>query len=391
MPTPNRTSKVKQLPLRRLMHRTMSIKPAQAPIFPILDSIRAVAALGVFVYHANHLWSLPEVIKPLASHGNAGVPVFFGLSGFLVYRPLASAVSRRSSFSPRRFYLRRARRIVPAYWFALTILALFPGLPRFHDRWWQLYLFGQGFDPRTVFDGGIGAAWSLCIEVTFYLLLPAYTGCIRKIMTKSYARWWHELLILAGMASVSLTVHAALARTDQLALLGFTLPGTFYLFASGMALAVVSARTNWLDGIFLRRYPSAFWILALCLYVGASYIVPADQLGSVHPLYGVIAVCVLIPAISRCGPRLMSFAAWRPLRWMGVISYAFYLWHYAVLQVARQVTSSSIAMLAVAFAATCLISIYSYMFIERPFMLTSNAYRRLDKEAFAGSMYHSGK
>ena len=125
--------------------------------YPSLDAVRGIAALSVFVYHANHLRPLPEFLGPLASHGNAGVPLFFALSGFLIYRPFAlRAASGRERTAAGRFYVRRFRRIAPAYWFALTVLAVFPGLPQFRDRWWQLYLFGQGFVVRDPADRRLG-------------------------------------------------------------------------------------------------------------------------------------------------------------------------------------------------------------------------------------------
>ncbi|MFB9448651.1 acyltransferase [Dactylosporangium vinaceum] len=350
---------------------TASATPAKMPLYPLLDSVRAVAALGVFAYHANQSWLFPQALRPLASHGNFGVPVFFALSGFLVYRPFVLGLQRQERFAVKKFYRRRARRIVPAYWFALIMLAMFPGLSRFHDRWWQLFLFGQGFDPGTVFGGGIGAAWSLCIEVSFYLLLPGYAIFIRWLMAAGRARWWHELCVLSAMAGSTLLAHALIGRSERWALLGFTLPGTLYLFTSGMALAVVSVRTRWLESRVVTSFPEAFWILAIGLYVVTSYALPADDLGSVHPLYGAIAALVILPAIVHPGPRFMSFVGWWPLRQMGLISYAFYLWHHALLNVAGRFLGYSVEAVSTAFVVTCLISIFSYVVIEKPFMRRS--------------------
>ena len=127
---------------------------------------------------------------------NVGVAVFFLLSGFLLYRPFAQA-----RFEGRRrpatllYAQRRALRIVPAYWVALVCVVLLVGRsgesatasPVFTPEGIITYFgFLQIYDSNTLL-GGISAAWTLCVEVTFYALLPLWALLIARIPSRSPA------------------------------------------------------------------------------------------------------------------------------------------------------------------------------------------------------------
>src|SRR4051812_39737375 len=98
-----------------------------APRFPGFDGLRALAAVSVFFYHL-----VARDGRPLSSHWgkyvfvmNLGVPMFFMLSGFLLYRPFVAArFHGQRSLSTREFWRRRALRILPGFWVALTVLCL---------------------------------------------------------------------------------------------------------------------------------------------------------------------------------------------------------------------------------------------------------------------------
>src|SRR3954466_7787357 len=94
----------------------------------------------------------------------------------------------------------RALRIVPAYWLALTVLALAPGLPDvFTGRWWVYYGLLQAYDPSW-FDKGIVNAWSLSTEVAFYALLPVYAWVAPRVARGVRT----ELALLALLAGASM-------------------------------------------------------------------------------------------------------------------------------------------------------------------------------------------
>ena len=219
--------------------------PPGNPRFPLMDSMRAIAALLVVITHASGLtaFNAENPLGAITARLNVGVTVFFLISGFLLYRPFVRA-AYHGLRPPRtgRFFRRRALRIVPAYWLALTVLATWPGLAGvFTGNWWAYYGFAQIYSDQYIL-GGIGPAWSLCIEVTFYLVLPLYAaGMARLYATRARERAVElELLALAALGSLSLLARTVVHLADDQVTFPSTLPGTFLWFALGMALAVAS-------------------------------------------------------------------------------------------------------------------------------------------------------
>jgi peptidoglycan/LPS O-acetylase OafA/YrhL len=101
--------------------------PPGNPRFPLVDGVRAIAAISVLFFHAGIGSSVPLVY---AYQFASGVPIFFLVSGFLLYRPFVAGRLRSSGrkIRIRDFARRRLLRIVPAYWVALTLLAIYPTL-----------------------------------------------------------------------------------------------------------------------------------------------------------------------------------------------------------------------------------------------------------------------
>ena len=140
-----------------------------------MNGLRGLIAMGVLVCHATAAFWLTDWWGRYAYSFGIGLMVFFALSGFLLYRPyVAARVDRRPPPRVRDYTRRRIFRIVPAYWAALTLLAIWPGVPGvFSDDWWVYYGFLQIYK-REWITGGLPQVWSLCIDVSFYAVLPIY-------------------------------------------------------------------------------------------------------------------------------------------------------------------------------------------------------------------------
>jgi peptidoglycan/LPS O-acetylase OafA/YrhL len=346
--------------------------PAGNRRFPRVDMLRAIAALSVLAYHWRGVNpTVGGIVGKLTGHGDVGVSLFFLISGFLLYRPYVTGRTGRAPWPRTRpFYERRLLRIVPAYWVALTILAIYPGVPEFSTRWWQLYVFGQVYDPRTVFGAGIGAAWSLCVEITFYLLLPVYAAAARSLLARHRgARGVAlELAVLAALALLSVGFHQWLHEQPKYGNLAFTLPGTVYLFAEGMALAILSVH---FEGHRIERALARGRPLVICaailLYVGVSLTIPASTLGSVNPVWGVIAFLALLPMVVPTGkPRRRSIPQ-ISLGWLGLISYGIYLWHQGILLVLQRHFHGG-ASLGLTLVLSIIFGAASYYIVERPWL-----------------------
>ncbi|WP_052201083.1 acyltransferase [Terriglobus sp. TAA 43] len=138
-----------------------------------LDTLRAFAVLVVVLYHLTIFGELPQALLPVTYYGFMGVDLFFVLSGFLIGRQLLKPYPRGKRPSIREFYLRRAYRILPAYFVVVALYFLVPAwrdYPQLPSLWKFLTFtmnFGFTFSTRA-----FSHAWSLCVEEHFYLVLP---------------------------------------------------------------------------------------------------------------------------------------------------------------------------------------------------------------------------
>ena len=232
-----------------------------------VDSLRAVAALLIVAYH------VAFVLGALGGEGSGawlaqlqvGVPLFFAISGFLLYRPWVKAKLAGAPAPETRVYaLRRALRILPAYWVALVIISLVLGRDGvFAWPGGLVYgVLGQAYDAGR-FTGGIGQAWTLTVEVAFYVALPFLALLARRLPGLR-----GEVLLLCGLVALSLAwrvaVVTAVEPTDSAYFpLLVALPAELDYFAAGMALAVLSLATPDVRAPAWAAWATAFAAFAL--------------------------------------------------------------------------------------------------------------------------------
>jgi peptidoglycan/LPS O-acetylase OafA/YrhL len=375
--------------------------------FALFDSLRALAALSVVLFHSSIFSKLVFESRwgALGAHLNVGVALFFLISGFLLYRPYAVAFVQGSE-PPRLlpYAKRRFLRIVPAYWVALTLLALWPGLQGVLTRdWWVYYGLLQSHRSLWLF-GGIAPAWSLSVEVAFYALLPLLAAASARLASgrSPRARTYIALAALAVLGAGGLAFRAASLHAGRSGLL-LSLPACLLWFAVGMSFAVASARLS--DHPERSRttqlvidHPTFCWVLAVTIYVGfcLSPLVPAlkspahatnlaDALGSPtvatdlaeQLVYSVVAALVIAPAVfgERSGGLPRRILASPALTKIGLWSYGIFLWHHPLLGalpeygIDRLVPGSrflSLTLVIVPVAIAC--GWLSHRFVEAPAM-----------------------
>jgi peptidoglycan/LPS O-acetylase OafA/YrhL len=388
--------------------------PPGHPRFALFDSLRAFAALGVLVSHAGFLAGASQDAwyGSVVAQGSVGVTVFFVISGFLLYRPfLAADLEGRPRARLRDYARRRVLRIIPAYWLALTVIAAVLSLHGvFGHDWWHYYLLAQVYDQDTV-AGGLAAAWSLCIEVSFYAYLPLHAPVMRRLGAgrDRAARLRLELGGLVVLSGASLAVRA-ISLASGGSVLDLTLVTTFFWFALGMALAVASVADAPGRGLgAIGRHPGACWLMAGAIYLTLAVILRTPDDGVLrysqgqwmvqHVLSGLLAICFVAPAAlgQELGGWPRRVLAWRTLAWLGLISYGIYLWQggwvaWLTSHGARDwVSSSPFVVLTLATAAgTVACAALSYYVLERPLMrrkyrAASSRPAPRDTEAVAGS------
>src|SRR3954462_6714783 len=184
--------------------------PPGNPRFPLLDAMRAIAALSIVVTHASGVstFNTTNWLGGYTARMDFGVAIFFLLSGFLLYRPFVAArYEGRPPIRIRDFARRRVLRIVPAYWVALVLLALWPGLVAFWGGpWWRSFTFTQIYWGDSTVQG-IFPAWTLCIEISFYLALPFLAAGIGRLAGR---RWKVKLGLVGALALGSVALRTYL-------------------------------------------------------------------------------------------------------------------------------------------------------------------------------------
>jgi peptidoglycan/LPS O-acetylase OafA/YrhL len=380
------------------------IPPPGNPRFPLIDPMRAIAALCVFAGHTVTgvfpFSAHPTLFVWAAELAYEGVAIFFLLSGFLLYRPFLTARRGSAGLRVGSYAKRRFLRIAPAYWVALSIFiaaGFVTGVTG--GNWWIFYAFGQIYSLANI-GHGIGVAWTLCIEVTFYAALPLFVLlCARLARRPPSLRPDMLLLVLLAAGSLGFRAHySSFADVTTVS----TLAGTFFWFALGMGLAILSVRlgdrraasrgpaATGRPAALLRLWPVAAWIVGVGLFVLNRYVrqgfAGLDRPGVAvitQVLYGLAALLILLPAVlaeHERGP-VQGVLRVRVLAWVGLISYAIYLYHTIVIDQLRNVFDRlGGAELYAAVAVTSLLvtlacASASYYLLERPLMRWGRSHR----------------
>jgi peptidoglycan/LPS O-acetylase OafA/YrhL len=367
--------------------------------YPLVDGLRAVAAIGVLLTHSaisSGLVTTGATGFRYAQRLEVGVTIFFCISGFVLYRPfllLRSEMPRIGSYA-----WRRALRIVPAYWIALTVAAVVLGRHEVWDKPWVFYGFGQIYTQSTLPQGLI-QAWTLDVEVTFYAFLPAWAWLLRRATPR------RELYALAGLALASLAWKAAFVWSGSATKVVETpwlhsLPAYLDQFALGMGLAVLSMKPRAARAPVLLWVVAAiaFWAVSVKIGIGHALFEPYNrwQYMGRHLLYAVVGVSLVAAAILATPGRgvVGRLLGNRVALWLGLVSYGIYLWHVTVLQSLEDVGFQRslhfhpfIVVTIVTLAITCALSALSWYCAERPLLRAGSRPWRRPSEHGAGEQH----
>lgn len=340
---------------------------------PALDGIRACAVLAVLAYHAG---------TPLTG-GFVGVDVFFVLSGFLITTLLFEELDRSGSISLRKFYGRRARRLLPALFLTVAgvgvIYTLAPSLNRglsfpataagvifYVGNWIEAFATHS----TTVF-GLLDHTWSLAIEEQFYILWPPLLFfCLRR-------RWQrrHLAAVLIGLAVTSATLRALLWSNHVSSNIYFRTDTRADGLLIGCALAAALSTAHGKRMLIRAVRPPLIPIVAgTALILIAFRYNPADDFFFYGGLTAVAVCSALIIghviSVERSWPtQALSLG---PLVWIGARSYGIYLFHipiFGVIGSTRLAHDSARIVLPLQFALTAIVAAMSYRWIESYFLL----------------------
>jgi peptidoglycan/LPS O-acetylase OafA/YrhL len=378
---------------------------ASNPRFLLFDSLRAIAALCVFCAHLPWVYRLAsgDPARSYLQELTAGVAVFFLISGFLLYRPFARArYSEQEAPELLPYAARRALRIFPAYWAALlgaVILVGATGEAVTATRVFTVHGVFAYFPLLQVYDsstllGGISAAWTLSVELSFYALLPLWALLLRRVPFRSAGGFVRtELIGLGVLFAIGLAwtgVAASQGPPPTAALVDVTLvkpwlyvlPAYLDQFALGMGLAVLSVALaeRAKEPAFVRtldRAPWLSWLAAGLAFVLLGNVVDwipghTGEVIAVHELQGLFALGLLLPAVFGNPKRgaVRRALGSRVLLWTGLVSYGIYLWHVAIMRNLADAglldSLGNAAFTIVALTLTLLAAAASFYWLERP-------------------------
>jgi peptidoglycan/LPS O-acetylase OafA/YrhL len=347
---------------------------------PDIDGLRAIAVLMVIAFHAG--LGVPG--------GYVGVDIFFVLSGFLITR-LALKEIDGAGFSLKDFWLRRICRIVPASTCMVLVVLATGFLLMLRDDYVALgdsaaaqqLMVANAYFWRKMgyFDGPAELrpllhAWSLAVEEQFYLFYPLLLLGLGRIGRAS------RLTVLFGLSCASLAVsELTLSRFPSAAF--YLLPSRAWeLLLGGAVCLVPTPRVANSD----RRVEGISWAaLAAILWSAATY-TSETRFPGLSALVPCAATALLIYVHSFVSTTISQLLAWRPVVWIGQISYSLYLWHWPLLAYGNYVGIKQRfdprLWLISYLAATAVLAVLSWRFVEQPWR---RAYQRTRPAVVFGS------
>jgi len=384
--------------------QTPSAGLSRVPYLPGLDGLRAIAVVAVMIWHADHHW---------LDGGFLGVEVFFVISGYLITLLLLAEFEKSGRIARGQFYLRRARRLLPALYVMMAALAIYIAAfypeTRYDTRgdflaglfyvsnWYQIFV-GQGYAAGEAFVP-LRHLWSLAVEEQFYLVWPLVMGAIllRVRNPRRLPRvglWFIGTSVFVSLVVAAVFVSGPVATScggefndgcwqvgdrwinvNEWLYLGSFSRSSGLLLGAGFALlwrpaAILRGplrnRGRRLDLIAIVGMLLLVWFFwAMYLFEGAVYN-PWLFRGGFF-LTG-LATLLVIAAATHEGAATGRLLGNPLFLWLGTRSYGLYLYHWPIYQIIRKQAQIelSVGEFILAMVLTCVVTEASYRYIETP-------------------------
>jgi peptidoglycan/LPS O-acetylase OafA/YrhL len=344
---------------------------------PGLDGLRALAVFAVIAFHLG---------LPFAPGGFMGVTLFFVLSGYLITDLLLSEWSSDRTINFKDFFIRRGKRLLPSIYFLLICLTAYVSVfaPNFLENlksdilpaafsfsnWWFIFNkipYFESFASPSLFTH----FWSLAVEVQFYLVWPFLLFLLQRFVRKK----WVRVAITAALAVLSAALLAILYEPggDPSRIYYGTDTRVFSLLL-GACLAFILPSAKLAQGSQKRKSRvilniigliSLLTVLFMCYYVTQfdDYLYYGGMF-----LFSVVSA-LLVAAAATPATIIAKIFGFRPLRFIGKISYGVYLWQFPVIVITNMMFESSsinIMLCVLQVTVTIVLATISYYLIELP-------------------------
>ena len=349
---------------------------------PSIDSLRALAVLAVIIYHVDVNY-LPG--------GFLGVDLFFVLSGYLISSLIIKEYKKTGSVNLYNFYIRRARRLLPAVYFMITVglvvMVLFNEvlLRKSHldaifgylysSNWWYIFHKLDYFDSFGA-QSPFKHLWSLAIEEQFYMIFPLLFLLVnRKKKSKdgTYKLNKNFLYVVLGLIIVSLIAHIILFDINNISRIYFGTDTRAFSLLVGVVGAILYPMERLHAKVTLQQNMiySVVSLMSIATLITVMIYTSEYNTWLYRGGFLLVAVLGLIVIISSgkqhtLMSRLLSF---KPVVFIGKISYSLYLWHFLVLVLTTPVSeigNPNIYFVILRVILTFVVAIVSYVFVETP-------------------------
>ncbi|OAB36092.1 acyltransferase [Paenibacillus glacialis] len=343
---------------------------------PGLDGLRALSVIAVIAYHLDLGW---------AQGGLLGVGIFFVLSGYLITDQIVSRWQKDRRLDLKDFWMRRARRLLPAMFVMLAFTALwlllfdrsrlaalqgdFISVTLYFNNWWLIFhnvSYFESFGPPSP----IGHLWSLAIEEQFYLIWPLVI-----IVGLRLARQRGKLIVmtLAGAFISALAMALIYQPGSDPSRVYYGTDTRVFALLIGAALAFAWPSQNLTREISRRSRNILDLSGAIGLLVIILMIWRTNEYGEFLYYGGLVLLSILsaivIAVLAHPASRLAKVMGCKPLRWIGVRSYSIYIWHYPVIILTNPTVDTGGfdgVRVLLQLGASILLAALSWKFIEEP-------------------------
>jgi len=346
---------------------------------PALDGVRALAVAAVLLYHGELGWF---------SGGFLGVDVFFVLSGYLITSVLLDAWRKHGGrLGLGRFYLHRARRLLPALLAMITVTCAFVVLFLPHEASklrggvvasfgyvtnWYLIFHQQSYFSSLGRPPMLQHLWSLAIEEQFYLVWPLLLGLALKLWRPSRVKLAVTILAAAVVSALLMAVLYRAGGDPSRVYYGTDTHSSGLLIGAAMAVLLPPWQLRGRPG---RTAPVALDAIGLTgLVVLVWSFANVSEFDSLlyrggYLVFACVAALVVLVAAHPATTITSALLATRPMVWIGKRSYGIYLWHWPVYMITRpglDVPLTGIPLFTLRVAITVALAAASYRFLEVP-------------------------